>query len=84
MPAVDIISSGFRSQARYQARILKADRVPQLFVQHPVSDQTVAQMHEKADSVVDQVVAALSEPWSPPTDFEDATTLEPAAAECGS
>lgn len=65
MPSVALLSDGFRQQARYQAEILDAAAVPQLFVKHPISDQTEEQLYAKADQAIDDVVKALSAPWTP-------------------
>lgn len=40
IPAVGLISSGFVSQARYQAAKLGFEGASQVFVEHPISDQT--------------------------------------------
>jgi len=79
-PAVALVSSEFRNQAQYQAQTLNATHVPQVFVQHPISDQTTAQLYAKADAVVDQVVACLSAPWTP---LKEAEVAKEAEAECG-
>lgn len=64
-PCSAVISSGFVPQARYQAKLLDAADIPQIFVAHPISDQTRAQMAEKAENTFDKIRAAISHPWSP-------------------
>lgn len=70
LPACALISSGFIPQARYQAQILDAINVPQVFVPHPISDQTKAQMYEKANASFDQVYDAITTTWIP-ADLDD-------------
>mgnify|MGYP004017326963 CR=1 FL=1 len=65
-PACAILSSGFKPQARYQARIIGAECVPHLFVPHPISDQSAAQLVVKADGVFEEAFAAITKPWTPP------------------
>jgi len=62
---VGILSTEFRPQANYQAKILDADSVARVFVPHPISDQTDQQLHSKADQVFDQVIQALKFQWTP-------------------
>ena len=65
LPACAVVSDGFVKQARYQAKILKASLVPQVFVPHPISDQTRAQMYAKADVSFERVFRAITETWTP-------------------
>ena len=66
LPAVAVLSDGFVKQARYQAKILEASLVPQVFVPHPISDQTRRQMHAKADVSFEGVFRAITQAWTPP------------------
>ena len=66
IPACAVVSNGFVKQARYQAEILEASIVPQVFVPHPISDQTSQQMHAKADLSFDEVFNAITKVWVPP------------------
>ena len=43
---------------------MDADRVPRIFVRHPISDQTQNQMHDKADDCFDRIFDAISNDWS--------------------
>ena len=60
VPSVACVSSEFQTQARYQAKLLDAEFVPQVFVRHPISDQTREAMHAKAEEVFEQVLRALT------------------------
>ena len=62
VPSVACVSSEFQTQAHYQAKILDAEFVQQVFVQHPISDQTREAMHAKAEAVFEQVVRSLTAP----------------------
>lgn len=55
-----LISGQFEAQSRYQALQLGAGDLDQVFVQHPISDQTTAQLQAKADAVFSIVVASLT------------------------
>ena len=59
-PAVSIASSEFVTAATAQADALGMPDAHRVFVQHPIQDATDQQMSEKADSVVERVIAALS------------------------
>lgn len=61
LPSVALISTGFRSQAEYQAGCLGLTGIPRVFVQHPISDQTDEQLYGKADAVFLEVVNCLLE-----------------------
>ena len=47
-------------QAAYQARALGCETCPRLFVDHPISDQTSAQLHAKADAAIAGIILALT------------------------
>ena len=47
------------SKAQYQAKALGLEDAPRVFVQHPISDQTPAQLHAKADAVFEKVRLCL-------------------------
>lgn len=42
---------------------MDADRVPRVFVQHPISDQTEDQMHGKADLCFEQIFDSITKDW---------------------
>jgi len=59
-PAVSIASTEFVDAAQTQAQALGMDDAQRVFVAHPIQDATDDEMRDKADVVVDQVIAALS------------------------
>jgi hypothetical protein len=60
IPGVFVASSEFVAAADAQARALGLDAA-RLFVPHPIQDRTDEEMQALADSVVDQVLAALTQ-----------------------
>lgn len=58
-PSVFIASDGFVDAAAAQAETLGLPEVRRLFVPHPIQDATDAEMREKADAIVEDVIAAL-------------------------
>lgn len=56
-----IASSVFDEAARAQAQALGLPEVRRVFVPHPIQDATDDELRAKADAIVDQVIAALSE-----------------------
>jgi hypothetical protein len=59
IPAVFIASSVFVDAAEKQAEALGLPDVRRIFVPHPIQDATDEEMRDKADAIVDQVIAAL-------------------------
>jgi len=59
-PAVSIASSEFVTAATAQADALGMPDANRVFVQHPIQDATDAEMREKADAIVAQVLQALT------------------------
>ena len=59
MPAVSIASNEFEVAAQTQAEALGMNGAKRVFVQHPIQDANDQQMSEKADAVVEEVIAAL-------------------------
>lgn len=59
MPAVTVASEEFVDAAETQANALGMTGAERVFVAHPIQDATDDQMREKADAVIDQVIAAL-------------------------
>jgi len=57
---VAILSDEFKAQALYQSRQLGMSQLIKVFVAHPISDQTVKQLHEKADHAFPSAVEALT------------------------
>ncbi len=61
MPAVSIASTEFVDAAEYQAKALGMLDAQRVFVAHPIQDATDDEMKAKADEVVDEIVAALTQ-----------------------
>jgi|TARA_B100000519_G_scaffold184721_1_gene179329 hypothetical protein len=59
IPAVSIASEEFEDAAETQAKALGMVDAHCVFVRHPIQDANDVQMREKADAIVDQVIAAL-------------------------
>jgi alkanesulfonate monooxygenase SsuD/methylene tetrahydromethanopterin reductase-like flavin-dependent oxidoreductase (luciferase family) len=60
-PAVFIASSEFAQAADAQARALGLPDVHRVIVPHPIQDATDDEMRAKADAIVEQVIAALTQ-----------------------
>ena len=60
IPAVSIASEEFEDAARTQAKALGLNDARFVLVEHPIQDATDDEMRAKADAVVDQVIAALT------------------------
>jgi Skp family chaperone for outer membrane proteins len=60
-PAVSIASSEFVDAAQTQATALGMVDAQRIFVEHPIQDATDDEMRSKADAVVDEVIAALTQ-----------------------
>ena len=58
-PAVTIASSEFVSAAAAQADALGMPDARRVFADHPIQDATDAEMREKADAIVEDVIKAL-------------------------
>ncbi len=56
-----VASSTFVDAARVQAKALGLPDVRRVFVPHPIQDATDEEMVEKADAIIDEIVAALVE-----------------------
>ena len=52
-------SLSFREAATAQAKTLGLPSVQRVFVPHPIQDANDLEMAEKADAVIEQVIAAL-------------------------
>ena len=61
IPAVSIASSEFVGAAETQASALGMNDAQRVFVQHPIQDATDEEMRAKADVVVEEVIAALTQ-----------------------
>jgi hypothetical protein len=60
-PSVSLASNEFAEAAQVQADALGLSDARYVLVEHPIQDATDDEMRAKADAVVDQVVAALTE-----------------------
>jgi hypothetical protein len=58
-PSVFVASSEFVDAAEAQAQSLGLPQVRRLFVPHPIQDRTDAEMHARAEAVIEQVIEAL-------------------------
>ena len=58
-PAVFIASDEFQAAATAQAETLGLPGVQRVFVPHPIQDANDLEMAEKADAVIEKVIAAL-------------------------
>ncbi len=61
VPSVSIASTEFEDAADTQARALGMQDAQCVFVAHPIQDATDDEMRDKADAVIDQVIAALTQ-----------------------
>jgi hypothetical protein len=59
-PSVAIASTEFEDAASTQAEALGMSGAKRIFVPHPIQDADDAQICEKADGIVSEVIAALS------------------------
>ena len=57
MPLATVV---FRTAARVQASRLGRPDLEAVFVPHPIQDQTLEEIEERADAVVEEVVARLT------------------------
>lgn len=60
-PAVFVASTGFVEAAEAQAHALGLPDVRRVFVPHPIQDATDDEMRARADAIVDQLLAALTD-----------------------
>jgi hypothetical protein len=61
VPSAAVLSSGFIKQAHYQAAMLGLQGVGPCLqtVEHPISDQSRAEMADKADNAFDSILEAI-------------------------
>jgi len=59
-----VASAPFQDAAEKQAAALGLPELNRVFVPHPIQDATDDEMRDKADAIIDQLVAALSSPKS--------------------
>lgn len=58
-PSVFVASDEFVEAAEAQSLSLGLPEVRRVFVPHPIQDRTDAEMRERAEAVVDQLIEAL-------------------------
>jgi hypothetical protein len=59
-PTVVIATDVFVDAAEAQSRALGLPEAPRIFVSHPIQDATDEEIREKADAIIDEVIAALT------------------------
>jgi hypothetical protein len=59
-PTVVIATDVFVDAAEVQSRALGLPEAPRIFVSHPIQDATDEEIREKADAIIDEVIAALT------------------------
>lgn len=62
MPSVVICTTAFAIEAKARGRSLGMPRVPLVLVEHPVAALSPEESRARADSIYDQIVAALTDP----------------------
>jgi len=60
IPSVPLATSEFRTAARVQASRLGRPDLEAVFVAHPIQDRTPAEIEERADAVIEEVVSRLT------------------------
>jgi hypothetical protein len=60
-PAVFVASSAFEEAADSQARALGLPGARRVFVPHPIQDATDEEIRARADAIVDDLIAALTQ-----------------------
>ena len=58
--AVPVATHEFMNAARAQASALGRPTFDAVYVQHPIQDQTKAEIESKADSVLEELIARLT------------------------
>jgi hypothetical protein len=60
IPSVPLATEEFRTAARVQASRLGRPDLEAVFVTHPIQDRTPAEIEERADAVIEEVVSRLT------------------------
>jgi len=60
IPSVPLATDAFRTAARVQASRLGRPDLDAVFVPHPIQDRTPAEIEERAEAVIEEVVARLT------------------------
>ena len=82
IPSVALVSDAFKPQAQFQASNLGLQDQARVYVSHPISDQTPAALHAKADKVFDKVRIALESNEPAPADETPDEVTAKATAAC--
>lgn len=61
IPSVFVLSTPFVTAAESQAESLGLPEARRVFVQHPIQDASDDEMREKAKTIIEELVVALSE-----------------------
>jgi hypothetical protein len=65
IPAVPVATHEFRTAARAQASQLGRADFDAVYVEHPIQDQTRAEIEARAEAVIAEIVERLSVPHAP-------------------
>ena len=60
LPSVPVATHEFANAARAQAAALGRPDFDAVYVQHPIQDQTKAEIEAKADAVLEEVIGRLT------------------------
>jgi hypothetical protein len=60
IPAVAVATSEFRTAARAQASALGRRDFDAIYVAHPIQDQTLQEIEDRAEHALDEIVARLT------------------------
>ena len=67
IPAVPVATTEFQTAARAQAAALNRPDFDALYVQHPIQDQTPQEIAARADAILQEIVARLTQAHPPTT-----------------
>jgi hypothetical protein len=60
LPAVALLSSGFQTQASFEANRQNCPTIQRVFVQHPISNATNHEIEQKANDAFDEIIQSLT------------------------
>jgi hypothetical protein len=61
VPAVPVATTEFQTAARAQAAALSRPDFDAVYVPHPIQDQTAQEIADRADAVIQEIVARLTQ-----------------------
>jgi hypothetical protein len=61
VPAVPVATTEFQTAARAQAAALSRPDFDAVYVPHPIQDQTAQKIADRADAVIQEIVARLTQ-----------------------